>query len=299
MDKIIKSINYDYIEYKKAIKRLCERYDFLIPEVIGRSVGGRDITALKIGRAQSYALLCAAVHGSEHITTNLLLIYLENLCESIKSGLALGGFNMQGLLGSRGVIFVPLVNPDGAEISIHGESSAGLMRSFVARHTKGNHSTWNANLRGVDINHNFDADFDEVKKAERAAGIYLPCASRYGGSKPFSEPESIALKGLCEAYPIRHALAFHSQGEVIFADSENPSSKLRRMGEILSTASGYALSEPSGTAKGGGFKDWFIKRFSRPAFTVEVGLGKNPLPINTDREIYSRLEEMLILSTVM
>ena len=71
------------------------------------------------------------------------------------------------------------------------------------------------------------------------------------------------------------------------------------MAEIMATSSGYKLDYPVGLAVGGGFKDWFIKTFNRPAFTVEVGLGKNPLPNESVQDIYERIKEMLILSVAM
>ena len=65
------------------------------------------------------------------------------------------------------------------------------------------------------------------------------------------------------------------------------------MAEILSSESGYALDVPVGLASGGGFKDWFVLEFDRPAFTVEIGKGKNPLPIEMAEEIYKKIEKML------
>ena len=35
-----------------------------------------------------------------------------------------------------------------------------------------------------------------------------------------------------------------------------------------------------------GYKAWFISEFSKPGFTVEVGRGKNPLPLSQFAEIY-------------
>ena len=35
-----------------------------------------------------------------------------------------------------------------------------------------------------------------------------------------------------------------------------------------------------------GYKDWFIKVFRRPGFTIEAGSGENPLPIGQFEEIY-------------
>ena len=105
---------------------------------------------------------------------------------------------------------------------------------------------------------------------------------------------------LCRNTKIRHAVALHSQGEVIYwsyGDSTPPRAK--KMAEIMATTSGYALDTPIGLASGGGFKDWFITEFNRPGFTVELGRGNNPLPPESAGEIYMRVEKMLMLCTVM
>ena len=45
----------------------------------------------------------------------------------------------------------------------------------------------------------------------------------------------------------------------------------------LAAASGYRAVELTGSDAG--YKDWFIERFRKPGFTVELGVGKNPLPV--------------------
>ena len=35
-----------------------------------------------------------------------------------------------------------------------------------------------------------------------------------------------------------------------------------------------------------GYKDWFIQTWRRPGFTIEAGIGKNPLPLFQFDEIY-------------
>ena len=64
---------------------------------------------------------------------------------------------------------------------------------------------------------------------------------------------------------------------------------------MLSKASGYMLDRPEGSASYGGFKDWFIKEYNKPCYTIEVGKGKNPLPFSAFNNIYDRISEMLIL----
>ena len=71
------------------------------------------------------------------------------------------------------------------------------------------------------------------------------------------------------------------------------------MAEIMAASSGYALEVPTGLALGGGFKDWFIEKYSRPGFTVEMGMGENPLDPSLAPQIYEKLREMMVLSILM
>ena len=54
-----------------------------------------------------------------------------------------------------------------------------------------------------------------------------------------------------------------------------------------------------GTASHGGLKDWFIQETGRPGFTLEVGRGQNPLPIEQLPEIWRKLRETLMLSILV
>lgn len=297
---IVRSAAYDYIEYKKLIDALCDKYGFLKRTVIGKSCTGLAIPALKIGSASEYCLFAAAFHGSEHLTATVLMMFIEELCREIANGGYISGINAKKAMTGRGVIFVPRVNPDGCEISIHGEKACGSEAERIKRLSRGDFAHWNANFRGVDINHNFDAGWKELKRLELNNGIYGPSPTRYGGERPESEPETIALTELCRKQNIRHAVALHSQGEVIYwSYGRNMPSRSKKMAEIMATSSGYALDTPIGIAVGGGFKDWFIKEFCRPGFTVELGMGQNPLPPESAEEIYLKVREMLMLCSIM
>lgn len=300
MKAIVKPMEYDYFSRQRLIDEICHEYPFIKRSLIGKSCMGKDITALKIGAANEYSLITAAFHGSERITSTILLMFIEDLAFAIKNDLSIEGVNaIRGLRG-RGVIFVPCVNPDGCDISLLGKSACGDDADRIARLCKNDFAHWNANFRGVDINHNFNADWENLREKERKMGIYGPAKSRYGGTKPESEPETKALIDLCKRAKIRHTVALHSQGEVIywcFGDNTPPRS--RRIAEILATASGYALDIPVDIADGGGFKDWFIEEFNRPGFTIEMGKGENPLNAETAEDIYLNAREMLTLATII
>lgn len=293
-------MEYDYLALKNAMSQLCKKYSNLQEILIGKSCSGRDITALKLNNAREYVLFSAAFHGSEHITSNVLLYFIEELCKAYQKGGCIAGINIKKALGNRGIIFVPRVNPDGCEISINGALGCGKYAGKIYQLSKGDFKHWNANLRGVDINHNFDAGWNNLQILERKIGITGPSPTRFGGTSPESEPETVAMTTLCKTNNIHHAVALHSQGEVIYWNYDRYETKAsKQMAEIMATTSGYALDVPISIATGGGFKDWFLKTFSRPAFTVEVGRGENPLPITDAVKIYADIREMLTICSIM
>lgn len=300
MERIIKSVNYDYLEMRRIIDALCCRNPVLEQFCLGKSCAGRDITALKLNSCDEYILFSSAFHGSEHITTNVLLMFAEEFCDAYIKNNSLCGINLKKALGNRGIIFVPRVNPDGCEISIRGALGCGKEVNNIYKICEGDFCHYNANLRGVDINHNFNAGWRELHILERKSGILGPSPRQYGGERPNSEPETIAMINLCKQYNIRHVVALHSQGEVIYWSYNGFEHKhSKRMAEIMATTSGYAMDVPVGLAVGGGFKDWFMKEYMRPGFTIEVGKGKNPLPICDAAKIYLKIQEMLTITAIM
>lgn len=300
MGNIIEHIDYDYNGYCEIMQKLCKAYGFLKYEPIGKTVYGRSIPSLRIGNSGDCVLYTAATHGSERITATLLLKFIEELCSAIAEGKKLAEVDARRAMYGRGAIFVPLVNPDGCEISLKGATGCGVHSGRIYKLCGGDFKHWNANLRGVDINHNFDAGWKELHELERKAGYYGPGPTRYGGREPCSEPETEALVNLCERVDIRYCLALHSQGEVIYWDYDNiPTHRGKKMAEIFAASSGYALEVPLGLAVGGGFKDWFIKNYRRPGFTIEVGKGSNPLPPKLGGQIYEQIKEMLMLGLLM
>lgn len=300
MENIVTCADHSYNDYKRIIEQLNEKYKFLSCHIIGTSCAGRNIYALKLGRPSDCVLYAGAFHGSERITCTLLLSFVEEFCNALQKGVQIAGIDARRAIYEKGLVIVPLVNPDGCEIARSGKAACGAYASRIEELCKGDFKHWNANLRGVDINHNFDAAWQKLHALEQKAGILGPAPTRYGGSRPESEPETIALTRLCRQIHFRHAFAFHTQGEVIyhsFGDKVIP--RAEKMAQIMSASSGYPLAVAGGLAEGGGFKDWFISEFERPAFTIETGLGINPLPPEDLNDIYARLKELLVLGTVM
>jgi g-D-glutamyl-meso-diaminopimelate peptidase len=69
-----------------------------------------------------------------------------------------------------------------------------------------------------------------------------------------------------------------------FKDLQVPGA--RELGEQFARVSGYELSDTPYESSFAGYKDWFIQRFRRPGYTIEVGTGVNPLPLSQFDKIY-------------
>lgn len=285
---------------QELYKQLLNSYHFLTRMVIGYSHCRRPITAFSLGDTYEMVLISGAFHGMEWLTSLLILRFMHTVCESVKTRTPVKGINLEKFLGRRGVVFVPCVNPDGVEIQIHGPKAALQYEEMVRHISDGDTSRWQANACGVDINHNFNAGWKELKALEIKSGITSPAITRYGGRCPESEPETIAMTEFCRKNNFRHATAFHSQGEEIYWQyGENTPERSRLMAMVMEQVSGYKMAAPEGLAVGGGFKDWFICELCKPGFTVEIGKGVNPLPISDLDDIYNQLEEMMTCLLIM
>ena len=62
----------------------------------------------------------------------------------------------------------------------------------------------------------------------------------------------------------------------------------------MAAVSGYELAETPFFSSFAGYKDWFIQVFRKPGYTVEVGLGENPLPMEQFGEIYEKVSAILL-----
>jgi len=284
-----------YSDYVKKLYSLKLKFPFLRLCEAGRSIQGKKIYALFLGNIQKPVLYAGAFHAQEWLTQLLLVRFIEEICaEYAKKG------KLYTALLNRGVIFVPCVNPDGVQLVLSHGSSAGVFSPLINKVSGGDLFSWQANIRGVDINHNFDAGHALLRQMEKANGINSAAPRQFGGAFANSESETRCMVALCRRYKVSRVYAFHSQGEEIFYSygKHLPIGALS-MAQILSSVSGYSLPIQSGLASHGGFKDWFILETGKPGFTIEIGRGKNPLPIDNLMPIFARLYEMMVLGLII
>ncbi len=300
MEKTVKSETLTYSVYENYVNTLKKNFVDLKVTTCGKSVLGKRIYSLVMGEGDKNIVYVGGTHGLEWLTSLLLLKFCENLLFYNQIGGEIAGYSAKELLKNRRLIVIPELNPDGIEIALKGVSACEKYKKDNFEVCNGDFSGWSANARGVDINHNFNADWYNLRDFERTSGISQPSPRRFGGFYPESEPETKAITRLCRNIPVDMLVTFHSQGEEIYYEyGKNTPEKSYTIAQVLSSVSEYTLVKNEGHAASGGLKDWFIEEFKKPAFTVEIGKGKNPLPVSQLNEIYDRLEILLVMGLVL
>lgn len=303
IDVVFTDIDYTYEIMERDIQGLKARYPFLEVGTIGTSVLGRNLYSIRLGRGSNEVSYNGAHHGLEWITTPLLMKFIENFCRAYSTGSSIRGYNLQQIWNYSSIYIVPMVNPDGVNIVLEGPSPQNpYYEELLAWNDTGRpfSEVWQANTRGVDLNRNYPAGWEEAKAQEPSLGIDGPGPTRYGGPSPLSEPETQAMVNFTRQHNFRLVLAYHSQGRVIYwlYDEIYPPGALE-IAQLFSRASGYSVEYTPAVAAYAGYKDWFIEEFRRPGYTIEVGLGKNPLPISQFNTIYRENEEILLLAPLV
>lgn len=270
---------------------------------LGESILGKGIPMITLGHGKKELLYVGAHHGMEWITSLLLVRFLRELRETLAHGRSIYGLLPEQLFQSYTLYVIPMLNPDGVDYQIHGvdQSNPLYERVLQMNGKSSDFSHWQANARGVDLNHNYDAGFAEYKKLEAENGILGGAPTRYSGEAPESEPEVSALCNFIRFHEnLCGVLTLHTQGEEIFYGcSEKLPAHAYSVAKKLSMLSGYELSQAVGMASCGGLTDWCAQVMGIPSFTVECGRGKNPLPLSDAFPIYVRLRKLLFLFPTM
>lgn len=184
-----------YRSYRKIfiqIDRVLKRYPRQVtPISIGTSVGGEPIWVFRVDNTTDDSkkpvsfLVTSLIHSIEYIGAEANVTFLERFTSNMKQNPS---------LHNRVIHFLPILNPDGY-LDVESDLAGGRSR-FRRR-----------NRNGVDLNRNFSAFFSRRYLMHRALrGIYHP------GQRPFSEPESAALRSHLLENRFDYALSLHAFG---------------------------------------------------------------------------------------
>jgi len=303
IDVVDTNVEYTYEIMERDIRGLKVRYPFIEVGVAGQSVLGKNLYYIKLGEGPNQVFYNGAHHALEWITVSLLMKFTENFSKAYAEGRSIRGYDVESIWNQSTIYILPMVNPDGVNLVLKGLDPSNPYYDELLRWNDTGlpfSQVWQANIRGVDINHNYNALWQTYKELAEELGFDEPGPYRYPGPYPESEPETRAVVSFTRNHNFRLVLAYHSQGQVIYWNFQNLAPpEARRIGEMFAAVSGYVLAEPFGTASYSGYKDWFIQEYRRPGYTIEVGRGRNPLPISQFDMIYNNNEELLLLAAVV
>jgi predicted deacylase len=162
--------------------------------VLGNSVQGNEIAAYHFGAGTTNLLIVGGIHGGYEWNTVLAAYELMDYLKA----------NPTKIPKNVRVTVIPVLNPDGLKKVV------GTTGTFEATDVASSQSvvvSGRFNANNVDLNRNFDCDW-------KATGTWQSTPVS-GGSKAFSEPESLAFKNYIEANkPAAVVVLFSSAGGV-------------------------------------------------------------------------------------
>ena len=303
-DVVPTSISYGSTLIGYCVRGLVARYPFLVLGEMGRSVMGRPLYYITAGKGDNRVFFSGSWHANEWIVTPVLLKYVEELSKAYSQGTVICGISATEILKLSTIYIAPAINPDGIDL-VTGELDSGVYYQNTKTMAENYPDIpypdgWKANILGVDLNLQFPAEWEKARQIKFAQGYVSPAPRDYVGTAPLSARESRAAYDFTRQIDPALILAYHTQGELIYwqyLDYEPAGS--RAIADALSRASGYSVESTPYNSGFAGYKDWFISDYDRPGYTIEAGLGTNPLPISQFDNIYKDNRCLLTTAATM
>lgn len=268
---------YTYDEMLVDIAWLGIKYpEFIQYEEIGRSVLERPILCLKLGNpdADTKILVQTGQHAREYVAPQVCMKMVEYYAQKYSRGENLD------LCENTCFYVIPMVNPDGICYVQQGIDSIPEeltdIRKFVLN--KGHRSLWKANIRGVDLNRQYDAKWDTVN----LYGYTGPDFEMWKGDAPLTEPESQALCDFANSIDFDCFLNFHQQGNVIYKGSSIGAADVNAMStqiakNIAASNKYYIPAQTNTIPSYGTFADYVVTVLNKPSVTLEFGRKLPPV----------------------
>jgi len=262
---------YCYEQMLIDIANLESMYPELIEVVeIGRSVEGRQILSVKLGRGTRDIIMVGSHHANEYMSSTFLMKMIDEYAYAYSSTETFGDYNIRYLLDNVTIHIVVMLNPDGVNLVQYGAETVldrdALSQMAMVEKT---YAGWKANINGVDLNRHYPAEWD-VKITEPAPG-----SQGFKGNSPATEPEVQAMMSYSLQHDFLLAASFHTKGEVIYwADrrTERLIPGQRQIAQAVSKVTGYRLLPASSVPRiyAGGYENWFRAEFERTALCIEL-----------------------------
>lgn len=168
--------------------------------VLGTSANGNTITAYHYGTGDQDVLLIGGIHGGYSFNTALLGWELVDYFSE----------NPSAIPADVRVTVIPVLNPDGlAEVT----GTTGRFTSADLPSNRAETIPGRFNGNEVDLNRNFDCEW-------QAEGVWQDRAVS-GGSAPFSEPETAAVRDFVQTLQPVAVVTYYSSAGGVYSSSCN------------------------------------------------------------------------------
>lgn len=116
MSIIPTNVNYNSFLMLQNLTMLSREYPFFNFQTVGKSVLGKDIYVVKLGKGIKKVFYSASIHSNEWITSVLLMKFIEDYCVAYVNNSSLYGYSVRNLFNSVSIYIMPMVNPDGVDL---------------------------------------------------------------------------------------------------------------------------------------------------------------------------------------
>jgi len=282
---------YTYTELVGDLHKVAQKYPEIADlESLGKSVEGKSLWALNLGRGNRHILVVGSSHAREWITTPMIVeqinTYARNYHESSnhyhEQHEELDQFSLKQMLHHYTIWFVPMINPDGVTLVQKGPAAFPERKyDLINMNAPGweyDFHSWKANIRGVDLNRQYNVQWEETRRLaetdSRRKVFIEPAWANYGGNHPESEPESRALAQLIRQKDFDLVIDYHASGNTLFWYYGQEDEQLKRDKQVvkaISDYSGYRMErsevkkEPNTT-----LVRWVVKEKGITGVTIEV-----------------------------
>jgi len=299
---------YSYDDMREDLYFLQQRYpEQMHVYKLGTTADDRDIIDVVIGSdaARNEVIIQYSMHAREYINTPLAMRQIETLMKGWNSE-SYEGQLYSALFANVKFHILPMANPDGVTISQYGfegirneELRANLnsiwqydiAQNGASADYASYYTRWKANARGVDLNRNFNQNW------ETTGGTPSNSSGGYRGDSANSELETQAIIRLQESINCVGEIAYHSQGQVVYWDY-GTSGDLYTKDDALATRvcdlTGYVkTSTIASEQNSSGCSDYFILVVGVPAITIETGLTTCPVPYEQWPTVWEQNKDVL------
>ena len=221
-----------------------------VPRVIGTSAEGRAIESYTYGNGETHLTFIGAIHGGYEWNTVLLAHMFMDYLKA----------NQGNIPKNMRVTVVPVANPDGVY------KVFGTTKQFTSADAPSTEKTipGRFNARGVDLNRNFDCNW-EPKGVWRGTAVS-------GGDAAFSEPEAAAIRDFVQETSPALVIFWHSAANGVYGANCGGDilPEARTLMNLYAKASGYPAIASFDHYKVTGDAEGWLAKIGVPSLSVEL-----------------------------